>query len=121
MDWPKMRDGNISYNIPTELVVGGQHIDVHIVDRLSSDLLGVCLLASGYIKIAKTTTDGEEQSVTSMENTFFHELVHLILDTMGETELSTNEKFVSTFASFLYEAIKSFKYDKNEQEITSGI
>ena len=105
-----MRDNKITSIIPTELMVGGQHIDVSMVHRLSSDLLGVCLLASGYIKIAKTTTDGEQQSVTSMENTFFHELVHLILDTMGETKLSSNERFVCTFASFLYGAIKSFKY-----------
>lgn len=114
-----MSNNKISSNIPTELVVGGQHIDVNIVDRLSSDVLGVCLLASGYIKIAKTTTDGEQQSETSMENTFFHELVHLILDTMGETELSVNEKFVSTFASFLYGAIKSFKYGIESAENSS--
>lgn len=39
--------------------------------------------------------------------TFWHEVVHGILDSMGETELSQNEKFVCTFSSFLNEVMQS--------------
>lgn len=39
--------------------------------------------------------------------TFWHEIVHGILDNMGETELSNNEKFVCTFSSMLNEIMQS--------------
>ena len=39
--------------------------------------------------------------------TFWHEVVHCILDNMGEIELSGNEKFVCTFSSFLNEVMQS--------------
>ena len=35
-----------------------------------------------------------------------HEVVHGVLDTMGEFELSENEKFVSSFASLLVDVIE---------------
>lgn len=38
-----------------------------------------------------------------------HEVIHGILDTMGEIELSSNEKFVNTFAGYLYQVIKQIK------------
>lgn len=53
-----------------------------------------------------------EQSKESMTNTFYHELTHSILDTMGEFDLSKNEKFVSTFSSFLNEALGSMRFDE---------
>lgn len=47
-------------------------------------------------------------------NTFFHELIHVILDNMGEKELSANEKFVCTFAGFLTESMTTEQYKTNE-------
>lgn len=44
---------------------------------------------------------GKKQCESGKLNTFYHELTHAILATMGETELDANEKFVSTFSSFL--------------------
>ena len=49
------------------------------------------------------------QSETSQLNTFFHELIHSILRTMGELELNDNEKFVNCFAGFLTEAIRTME------------
>ena len=70
----------MNFPIPKEFTVGGQDIKVSVVDRIPYNL-----------------------------NTFLHELTHTILDTMGEKELSSNEKFVSTFSSFLTEAIRTMK------------
>lgn len=42
---------------------------------------------------------------------FYHELVHAILDTMHEHELSNNETFVNTFGNLLHQAQKSAKYE----------
>lgn len=90
--------------IPSKLNIGGQLINVEIVDRCEGDVLGLCNTAQGKILIANTF-DGITQSETSKINTYWHEVVHCILDTMGEKELSENEKFVNCFGSFLTEAM----------------
>lgn len=96
--------------LPKRIEVGGHDIDIQIVDSIEGDSLGQCSLPEGYIKIAKTSY-GKEQSFSSQNNTLYHEITHLILDTMGEFDLSKDEKFVNTFSSFLTSTIKSFKYD----------
>ena len=39
-------------------------------------------------------------------NSIIHEIVHGILDTMGESKLSNSERFVCTFASLLVDPIE---------------
>lgn len=99
-------------NVPDSIQVAGQQIAVEIVEKLGTSL-GVCCLAQSYIRIAeKYMCNNEEceQSSASKEQTFWHELVHCILDAMSENDLSANEKFVSVFSGFLYEAIKASGY-----------
>ena len=98
--------------IPEKYTVGGQDIEIQLVEK-DDNKCGSCCLASGWVKIADTF-NGEKQSETSKLNTFYHELVHTILDTMGRGELSQDEVFVNTFSSFLFEAIRSFKYKEDE-------
>ena len=43
------------------------------------------------------------------EQTFLHELIHMILDHMQEFELSKNEKFVNTFSELLYQALETME------------
>ena len=96
--------------IPKSFTVGGQDIDVRKVERCDSGCLGECCVSEGFVDIADTSK-GREISDSVRLNTFYHELTHCILDTMGENELSANEKFVCTFSGFLTEAIRSFKYE----------
>ena len=100
----------MKYNIPKSLQVGGQDINVSFEDRLDNDCFGLSSIGGGYIKIARNPK-GVEQSESSILNTFIHECVHTILDSMGEYDLSSNEVFVSSFAGFATELIKSLKYD----------
>lgn len=93
---------------PSKFTVGGQDFTVNYKDECEN--LGSCCVWSGRITIARNHK-GEPQSESSMDNTFVHELVHAILDTMGEDDLSQNEKFVSTFASFLTEAVRTMDFD----------
>lgn len=97
-------------NIPKSFTVGGQDIEVVTQHTIDGDQLGEACLWNGTIKIAEIYK-GCLQSESSKFNTFHHELIHLILDTMGEYELSANERFVNTFSGFLTEAIRSFKYE----------
>ena len=96
--------------IPKSFTVGGQDVEVVIQNTIDGDKLGEACLWKGTIKISEIYK-GCLQSESSKFNTFQRELIHLILDTMGEYELSTNERFVNTFSGFLTEAIRSFKYE----------
>lgn len=97
--------------IPNKLKVGGQDLNVVFKNTINGDKMGECCLWSGNIKISEIYK-GEPQTDSSKFNTFYHELTHAILDTMGEYELSANERFVCSFSGFLSEAIRSFEYNK---------
>lgn len=90
--------------IPSKITIGGQEIEIKPKERIEGEALGRIILATGVIEIAETF-DCKKQSSSSKINTFYHELTHAILDTMGEKELSANEKFVSCFSSFLTDAM----------------
>lgn len=91
--------------IPSKIRIGGQDIEVCIVERIEDEKLGQICLAEGKLLIADNFST-RKQSDSSKANTFVHEVVHGILDTMGETEISGNEKFVSTFSSFMVDVIE---------------
>ena len=91
--------------IPSKIRIGGQDIIIENKDRLEDDILGTICLAEGILKIADNFRNCK-QGDSSKVNTFIHELVHGILDAMGEFGLSKNEKFVCTFASLLIDPIE---------------
>ena len=105
-----MKESN-KKKIPNKLKVGGQDLNVVFTNTIIGDKMGECCLWNGNIKISEIYK-GEQQTDSSKFNTFYHELTHAILDTMGEYELSANERFVCSFSSFLSEAIGSFEFNK---------
>lgn len=96
--------------LPLELRVGGAKYDVRFERTESDNALGECSTAETFIRVSPYTPVGRKVSEESMKSTFWHELVHVILDTMDEYELSSNEKFVSVFSSMLNEAICTSKW-----------
>ena len=105
--------------IPSKIRIGGQDINVCIVERIEDEKLGQICLAEGKLLIADNFST-RKQSDTSKANTFVHEVVHGILDTMCETELSGNEKFVSTFSSFMVDVVEEIIKTNNEQDNESN-
>ena len=103
-------ENNTKMKIPHKFKVGGQDVNVEFANTIVGDRLGESVLWNGKIRISKTYK-GEPQTDSSQFNTFYHELTHAILDTMGEYELSANEKFVCSFSGFLSEAIRSFEFN----------
>lgn len=77
--------------------------------------VGISFLAGGYIEIADKCNKCDNIPERMKPNTFYHELTHSILDTMGESELSANEKFVSCFSSFLTEAMEKAYFQEEEE------
>ena len=102
--------------IPNKIRIGGQDISVVNEERLDENELGAICLAKGVLKIADNFTNSK-QCESSKINTFIHEVVHGVLDTMGEFELSKNEKFVCTFSSFLVDTIEEIVKANNEHTI----
>lgn len=92
--------------LPYSIRIGGQDIVVVNKERIDNNKLGTICIAEGVLQIANTFNN-IQQCESSKFVTFIHEVVHGVLDTMGETELSSNEKFVSTFSSLLVDTIEN--------------
>ena len=95
-------------NIPNKFKVFASVIDVNFdSERLSNHgLLGDCSFTDGKINLCDKYR-GEKISDSCVLDTFYHEKVHIILDAMGEHELSQNEKFVEVFARLLRQSDQS--------------
>lgn len=79
-------------------------------DRMSDkNALGYCHPLHNEITLADTT-DGKPLQESTIEHTFCHELVHLILNVMNENELYKNEKFVDVFGGLLHQYLKTAKF-----------
>lgn len=52
----------------------------------------------------------------TMIETFFHEVVHIVLDSTGELKLSQNEKFVNMMGKAWLEIYLSSVYDQKDSE-----
>lgn len=52
----------------------------------------------------------EELSEGKILDTYYHERTHMILDTMREFELSSNEKFVDIFSKLLRQSDETAEY-----------
>ena len=102
--------------IPDKIRIGGQEISIIHEVRLDDNKLGIICVAEGVLRIADNFNN-LKQCESSKINTFVHEIVHGILDTMGESELSGNEKFVCTFSSLLIDSIEEIvKANKKVQD-----
>lgn len=100
--------------IPSKIRLGGQDAEIKSVERCAGNAVGECHIYEGYIEIANIFNKDQKQSDTSKRNTFYHELVHSILLTMGEHDLNENEKFVCCFAGFLTDAMEKAYFQEEE-------
>ena len=91
--------------IPDKIKIGGQNINIIKEEHLDNNKLGTICIAEGVLRIANNFSN-LKQYESSKINTFIHEIVHGILDTMGEFELLGNEKFICTFSSLLIDPIE---------------
>jgi Zn-dependent peptidase ImmA (M78 family) len=94
--------------IPKSFTIGGHHYKVKIVKKVNKD--GDYGLITRENKTIRLKKPDREYIWEMMEETFYHELVHAILDETENATLSNNEKFVGRLSKALYQAIKTFKY-----------
>lgn len=86
--------------IPNQIQIGGTTFDIEFIDRTGGNNMGRTNYASTHITIAKNV-DMDVASESSMQGTFFHEIVHAILEELGEYDLSSDERFVQSFSTIL--------------------
>lgn len=95
--------------IPSSFELGGTTYKVEQVDNLlEGDNVAFINFPTSTVRIANQFK-GSTCSASYKEVSFYHELVHGILDTMGQSELSSDEVFVEGFANLLHQYIKTAK------------
>jgi len=92
--------------IPKSFSLGPSVVSVAIQDTLivKSAAYGLCIPALQAIFLQKVNPEFNKQAQVQ---TFYHELTHMILDTMGECELSSNERFVEGFSQLLLQFMQT--------------
>ena len=79
---------------------------VEVDNNRMDDAVAYGLCVSERSKIYLQDKNRNEDMI---EQTLYHEVIHSILDTMGEHELNKNEKFVQGFSVLLYQFEKTKK------------
>lgn len=98
--------------IPKSFKLFATPIEVVFDNNRMQDMECYGLAEYSFSKI--TLADAHELKPLSegkIMDTFYHEKVHMILDTMGERDLSENEKFVDTFAKLLRQSDETAEYE----------
>lgn len=92
--------------VPTKFNLLYKTITVDFSDTLldREDCMGVAHYMLNKIQLQSG------MSKDDTEVTFIHELIHYVLQVMGEKELNNNEKFVELFGFLLYQALSSAEY-----------
>jgi hypothetical protein len=92
--------------IPKSFRLMGHDFNVTVVPEsqwVDDETGGYCIHDKQQILIRKFG------SVQAQEQVFFHELVHAMLNKMGEHELDENEQFVDVMGSLLHQFYTSAK------------
>lgn len=97
--------------IPANFKVFASTVTINYDDtRLSNEgILGDCSFMDSQITLCNNYK-GEEVKKDTIIDTFYHEKIHILLDAMGEHELSRNEKFVEVFARLLRQSDESAEF-----------
>lgn len=102
--------------IPSRFHVGGIEYEVEFVtNEYNNSNFGRIEYHTSKIKLQREMSN-VPISTNQLTQTFWHEVVHGILDAMGEIEKNNNEQFVCCFSSILNEVIQSCEMDDNEHE-----
>lgn len=97
--------------IPKELVLFGETIKVKLVNKIHKDnRQGEWDPNKNLIKLAKKDNLGEPRSIETIEQTYYHELVHAITESIGYMKLSENEHLVDLIGKCLHQISKTSKF-----------
>ena len=98
--------------IPRRIRVGAKQYSIDIVETmLRKRDMGRIHYDQRRIELGKTSNvTGRRFASETMQENFWHEMVHAILHDMGRDNLNRDEKFVQDFAKRLTQAINSARF-----------
>jgi len=97
--------------IPKRFKIFGKTVEV-IYDeqlRLKDDASGTASFRRNVVTLQPSSSHWP-LAHESIEQTYFHEVTHIILRAICEPDLCDNEKFVDTFASALHQVLTTAEY-----------
>ena len=98
-------------NVPKKIRVGTRWYSVDVVESMKNKSeMGRVHYERRTIELAKRTHHGVPFRLSALEDTFWHELTHAILHSMGEHQLNNRESFVEEFANRLSAAIRTARF-----------
>ena len=98
----------MDFEIPKQFELFGLTFDVIIEDKRNDDKSSYGFAEFSSQKIYIASQHGLiKLSSDKMKKVFCHELVHIILDSMGKNELSNDEDFVHIFGNLLFQFVKT--------------
>ena len=97
---------------PIKFEILGQEIDIIYRDSLSNerDANGEAHFRDNQIWIQRDVK-GCPRKEEQIEETFWHEVTHIILEKLQYQKLSENEEFVGRFGSALQQVVKTLQRD----------
>ena len=97
--------------LPKKVKVGDKWYSVEIVEAMRDKaFMGEVHYGKQTITLARKTHHGVPFKLSALHESFWHELTHAILDSMGETKLCNNETFVEEFSNRLSKAIQTARF-----------
>lgn len=97
--------------LPRKIKVGENWYSVDIAESMKERLyMGEVHYAKRTITLARKSYRGIPLKLSALHETFWHELTHAILESMGRTDLDGDEKFVEEFSARLAKAIASARF-----------
>jgi len=97
--------------LPKKLKVGDNWYSVDIAETLRDRMMaGEVHYGKRTITLARRSYHGIPLKLSALHETFWHELVHAILDSMDRTDLNNDENFVEEFSARLAKAIASARF-----------
>ena len=99
--------------LPKKIRVGNKWYSVEVVEAMvEKGYMGKVYYPEQKIKIGLTSTQtGKKFKSADVHDTFWHEVVHAILEDMGYETLNRNERFVTGFAKRLNKAIETARFE----------
>ena len=99
--------------LPKQFKLGGMVVTIEVNnDILHDNALGQAFPNENKILLAIKDRQTEFPK-TKVEQTLYHEILHMVLDSLGYHELSSDEKFIQSVSLLLHQAINSLQYEKD--------
>jgi len=92
--------------IPKKFKLGAIEYIVKVVKYIAERVMGECSISKKEILISETHNNNKIPEL-GMEQTLYHEVVHVILDEIGRDDLSLDETFVQSFSLLLHQFEKT--------------